>query len=69
MEVSKVKNTEFADVIQKAIAGDRDSIERVIERYMPLINNQSIIDGKIDEDLRQYIILNIIKKLPGFTPR
>jgi hypothetical protein len=64
-----MENSEFSGIIRKALVGDRDALARVIERYMPLINNRSVIDGKIDEDLRQCIILRVIEKLPGFNPR
>ena len=57
---------EFELSLQQAIDGDNDAIMRIIELYEPLINNNSIIDGKFDEDLKQYILLRLIRKISKF---
>lgn len=49
---------EFELTLQQAIDGDNDAIMRIIELYEPLINNNSIIDGKFDEDLKQFKLAN-----------
>ena len=59
---------QFSDVLRGAISGDPDSVEAILARYMPLISKQSVLDGVIDEDLRQYILMRIIKQLPNFDP-
>ena len=33
---------------------------------MPLINYYSHVDGKLDEDLRQAILLHLLEKIPKF---
>jgi len=67
--VAQINNNGFAEIIRKAVAGDRNAVEQIILRYKKLINRRSVIDGKIDEDLRQYIIMYVIEKLPSFKPR
>ena len=69
MEVRRVEDHEFAELIRLAIAGDRHALDEVIRSYMPLFNKKSRRDGKIDEDLRQYIMLCVVVKLPGFRIR
>lgn len=59
-------NQEFELTLKQAIDGDNDAIMRIIELYSPLINNNSIIDGKFDEDLKQFILLRIIRKISKF---
>lgn len=56
----------FADLLTRAIAGDHDAIEDVLELYAPLINHHSRIYGYIDEDCRQYIIMRIAINIPKF---
>ena len=60
-------NRKFSDVLKEAIAGDPDAVEAVILRYMPLIISRSQIDGELDEDLKQYLIMRIIMQIPKFT--
>lgn len=57
---------EFELTLQQAIDGDNEAIMRIIELYEPLINNNSVIDGKFDEDLKQYILLRLIRKISKF---
>ena len=45
--------TEFYEILELAVTDDTALI-RVIEKIMKLINNNSIINGKIDEDNSQY---------------
>ena len=40
-----------------------DEVLTIIEEYENLINKYSYINGEIDDDLRQEIILNIYKDL------
>lgn len=58
---------DFDTVLSKAIQGDSFSIEQIIKRYQPLINKNSIWQGRLDEDLRQYIELQIFRKISKFN--
>lgn len=62
-----MKHEEFRRILQSAIAGNNTDIEKLLQMYGPLINANSYIRGKLDEDLRQYILMHIIKNLSKFT--
>lgn len=57
---------EFELTLKRAIAGDNDAIMCIVELYEPLINNNSIINGKFDEDLKQFILLRLVRKISKF---
>ncbi len=57
---------EFETMLQLAVNGDNDAIMGIIELYEPLINNNSMINGKFDEDLKQFILLRLIRKISKF---
>ena len=57
---------EFRDTLERALSGDHTALETILLLYMPLINRYSRIDGELDEDLRQYILLHIIMKIVEF---
>lgn len=57
---------EFRDTLERALSGDRTALEAILLLYMPLISRYSRIDGELDEDLRQYILLHIIMKIGEF---
>lgn len=57
---------EFRDTLERALSGDRTALETILLLYMPLINRYSRIDGELNEDLRQYILLHIIMKIGEF---
>ena len=58
----------FSEVLRQAVAGDPYAAEAILSRYMPLINRRSVINGALDEDYRQYILMRIIMLLPKFDP-
>ncbi len=57
---------EFRDTLERALSGDRMALEAILLLYMPMINRYSRVDGELDEDLRQYILLHIIMKIEEF---
>ena len=57
---------DFSKLLRNAKAGEVDAVEEIIEMYMPLINKYSRIDGEIDEDLKQSILLKVIMSLKKF---
>ena len=57
---------EFRDTLERALSGDRTALETILLLYMPLITRYSRIDGELDEDLRQYILLHVVTKLGEF---
>jgi len=58
----------FSQVLRDAIAGDPDSVEAILSRYMPLISSQSMRNNRLDEDLQQYILMRVIMLIPKFDP-
>ncbi len=63
----KVSNKELKDLIVKAQAGDNEAMTDILELYMPLINKHSFVNGRLDEDLRQNIFLEIVKSIKKFV--
>ena len=59
----------FSDTLRRAVNGEHDAVNAILEQYMPLVNTYSFIDGKFDEDCRQYILERIVKQLPKFELR
>lgn len=58
---------DFNEILGRAVQGDSSSVEYVIRRYQPLINKNSIWKGKLDEDLRQHIEMQIFRKISKFN--
>lgn len=58
----------FRKTLTKAIRGSNEALADIIEMYMPLINRYSYVDGELDEDLRQYILLHLFKNISKFSP-
>ena len=59
----KLSNNEFRDILVRAQAGDNEAMTDILEMYIPLINKHSFVNGKLDEDLRQNILLQIVKSI------
>ncbi|MBQ8742005.1 MAG: helix-turn-helix domain-containing protein [Clostridia bacterium] len=64
----KLSNNEFREILVRAQAGDNEAMTDILEMYMPLINKHSFVNGKLDEDLRQNILLQIVKSIKKFSP-
>ena len=59
-------NMEFRDVLSKAIQGDKTAIEQLLILYKPMIDNASKVNKKLDENLRQEILLKLFQAIPKF---
>ncbi|MBE7100785.1 MAG: helix-turn-helix domain-containing protein [Clostridiales bacterium] len=57
---------DFYDILKKAIDGDENSILKILKMYEPLIVKNSIWRGELDEDLKEYITIRIIKNISQF---
>ena len=64
----KMTNEQFRELLIKAQSGDNEAMTDILEMYMPLINKHSFVNGKLDEDLRQNIILEILKSIKNIAP-
>lgn len=58
----------FSEVLRCAVNGSPDAVEAILSRYMPLISKHSVVGGKFNEDLQQYIIMRVIMRLSKFDP-
>lgn len=57
---------EFRRILQGAVAGSHEDLEEILRLYMPMINKYSYLDGQLDEDLRQYIMIHIALNISKF---
>ncbi len=57
---------EFRNLLEGAISRDMDSLEELISLYSPLIDKMSRVNGQIDEDLRQHLLLHIALHISRF---
>ena len=64
----KMTNEQFRKLLIKAQAGDNEAMTDILEMYMPLINKHSYVNGRLDEDLRQNILLEIVKSIKNIAP-
>lgn len=61
-----ISKKEFRRVLLESIAGSHEALEELLLLYMPLINRYSYINGRLDEDLRQYIMIHIALNISKF---
>lgn len=57
---------EFRKVLEGAVAGKHSDLEKLLELYEPLITKYSKVNGKLDEDLRQYQLIHIALNISKF---
>ncbi len=57
---------EFRAMVTAAVAGSHEALEEILKLYMPLIIHQSTVDGQLDEDLQQYIMIHIALNISKF---
>lgn len=56
----------FNLILEKAINGDEESIQKILKIYEPMIKSNSKWRGIMDEDLEEYIIIRIVKNISKF---
>lgn len=57
---------EFRRILTAAMAGCHEELEQILVLYMPLIEKNSYINGKLDEDLKQYLMIHIALQIGKF---
>lgn len=60
-------DVEFRSILTAAVAGEHSALKIILEQYSPLINRYSVINGELDEDLRQYILMHIALNIGKFS--
>ncbi len=61
-----MNNSHFLKMLKEAQSGNAEALEAILQQYEPLIRKYSYLNGKLDEDLRQYIFLQIILNINRF---
>lgn len=61
-----MRQEEFRMILQGAVAGNHEDLEELLRLYMPMINKYSYLNGQLDEDLRQYIMIHIALNISKF---
>lgn len=56
----------FDEEIKKAVSGNHDALENILEIYKDLIEKHSYVKGNFDEDLYQYISIRIALNITKF---
>ena len=54
-------------MLEKAVRGDKVAMELILILYKPMIDHASVVNGKLDEDLRQEIFLHLVTAIPKFA--
>ena len=61
-----MNESEFKKVLQGAVMGSHQDLEAILELYMPLIEHHSYLYRRMDEDLKQYILIHIALNISKF---
>ena len=61
-----MSSEEFRRILEQAVAGSHEALEKILNLYMPLINHNSVINGVLDEDCKQYILIHIALNIGKF---
>ena len=61
-----ISNRDFAKVLQKSVSGDIEATYKIIDIYDGLILKNSTINGKYNQECRDYIEDRIIKEIKKF---
>ena len=61
-----MSSEEFRQILERAVAGSHEALEQILNLYMPLIEHNSVINGVLDEDCKQYILIHIALNIGKF---
>lgn len=62
-----MEKREFKAILIEAMAGSNEALEVLFRLYEPLIKKHCYINGILDEDLRQYILIHIALNISKFS--
>ena len=57
---------EFRSILTGAVSGNYEDLEKILELYMTLIEKNSYINGTLDEDLKQHLMIHIALQIGKF---
>lgn len=58
---------QFTTILQGAVAGRHEALERILELYEPMIRRYSYQNDRFDEDLHQYLLIHIALNINKFS--
>lgn len=61
-----MENRELREIFDNAQNGDKDSIQKILEMFEPLVRKNSHIGGKFDEDCFQELNIKLINCIQSF---
>ena len=56
----------FRRVLTGAMAGCSEDLEQILQLYMALIDRNSYVNGRLDEDLKQCLMIHIVQQIGKF---
>lgn len=56
----------FKDLLLRAKRGDEDAVEKLFVRYESLLNKCSRVNGRVDEDLYQVLLIEFWRAISEF---
>lgn len=62
----RMNNSDFKDMIEKAVKGDISAISGILKLYEGLIKSYSYVYWKKDDDLKQYLMGKIVENISKF---
>ena len=66
MMKNKISDKEFITILEKAVNGDIENIYKIIKIFEGTIINNSIINGRYNQECRDYIEDKIIEQIQKF---
>ena len=64
--VRRMSKEEFHNVLTGPVEGCHEDVAQILELYMPLIDRHSYVNGRLDEDLKQYLMIHIALQIGKF---
>ena len=59
-------NQQFAAVLQGAMAGRDEDLEKILKLYEPMLRKYSFHKGDFNEDLHQHLMIQIVRIISRF---
>lgn len=59
-------NDIFRSTLAQAVSGSHEALEEILKLYEPLIHKHSYLNGKQDDDLRQYLMIHVALNIHKF---
>ncbi len=56
----------FSELLERAKCGESYASELLVEAYMPLVTKHSYVDGVLDEDCRQFLLVRFLIAIKKF---